>query len=263
LVLGSMPLQIPFVPFNGLMEVTNDSYQLGWDLPKEFMINTPSMYQELGKKSYTQVGWQLSMPRAIAYIAWKEANESKEIASSLYSKLSKLAENVTNKVILSDNFTNSFNDSLKYGLNNLFKSIIGANITDNKLILRIKLPNIEEKRLEVDVKDVSKKIAQLIPVKLVAISKKGLAGIIAHDKYWDKNGYRAVYFSFEPEASIDNYSKMLLNKAVEWVKNWEYKDITSLIKGMLRVSKELANKFDETINRIKGIEIISKLLICL
>ena len=44
-------------------------------------------------------------------------------------------------------------------------------------------------------------ILQLLPVKIVALSPNCTAAIIVHDKYWDPDGYRAAYFSFEVEAA--------------------------------------------------------------
>ena len=42
-----------------------------------------------------------------------------------------------------------------------------------------------------------------MPVKVVAISDDYLAGVIVHDEWFRGTGIRAVYITFEPEASSD------------------------------------------------------------
>jgi len=89
-------------------------------------------------------------------------------------------------------------------------------------------------------------------IKLVAISKDGLAGIMTHDKYWDRNGYRSVYFSFEPESSEGTIAKTLLLQATEWSMKWEFKDVSGLLGNSLRITKEEATRFSEELSKQKG-----------
>jgi hypothetical protein len=43
-----------------------------------------------------------------------------------------------------------------------------------------------------------------------------LAEVVVYDKYWDPEGYRSVYLSFEVGASKGNVVERLLVNAVEW-----------------------------------------------
>jgi uncharacterized membrane protein len=89
-------------------------------------------------------------------------------------------------------------------------------------------------------------------VKIVALSPNGLAGIVVHDKFWDLQGYRAVYISFEVEAARGGVAEKILVNAVEWVKKWRYRDVTELLGNIVRVPKEAASKFREAVARAPG-----------
>jgi len=87
----------------------------------------------------------------------------------------------------------------------------------------------------------------------VALLPNGTAGITVFDVYWDpERGYRAVYFSFEVEATVSESGKLLLQQAIEWASRWKYPDITELLKGKIRVPKEAAKTFKELIRDTKG-----------
>jgi hypothetical protein len=74
---------------------------------------------------------------------------------------------------------------------------------------------------------------------------------VIHDKYWDQNGYRAVYFSFELEASNDTVASTLFKQAIEWTLKWEYKPVTELL-GSVRVPREIGDTFKNTIEKLAG-----------
>lgn len=262
LVLGSTPLQVPYVPFNSVLRTTNESRYVGWDIPEEFVVKTPSPYEEFGIGSYTQVGWQLSMPKALAYVAWRKADEVRPKAEALYSRLSELVMNVSGRVVPARNFTDSMGRSLKWGLNNVYHSLADANITGGRFSAKLRVPGLKTPVLiDIDVEEVTDQVLQLLPVKLIALSEDGLAGIVTHDKYWAEDGYRAVYFSFEPEASEGAIAKTLLSEAVKWSQAWEYRDITTLLGGLLRVPKEAAEKFSRELDARAGITVYSDGLI--
>jgi hypothetical protein len=70
LAVGSTPLQVPHVPWDGKLKLTSEAKDLGWDLPEEFEVEMPVLLSKYGFKAYTEVGWQLALPRAIAYVTW-------------------------------------------------------------------------------------------------------------------------------------------------------------------------------------------------
>ncbi len=259
LIVGSIPLQASYVPFNGSMSLTREGELLGWKVPKEFSIMIPGVHQELSVSAYTQVGWQLGMPRALAYLAWKKADEYEPLTRRLYERLSRLMENVTERVYAKEKVEGHLSSSLKWGLLSFYRSIVAANISDSTFTLSVYVPALKENvTLTIDVGKALEQLLRLLPSKLVAISKDHMAGIIAYDKYWDENGYRSVYFSFEVEAIEGEIGERLLVEAVEWTRRWEYKDITTLLRGLVRIPKEMAKRFEDAIKKAPGVEIISK-----
>jgi hypothetical protein len=248
---GSLPLQVPFIPLNKSFSATPEgaNHPILQGLPEEFEVEIPSIYNEFGFKAYTQVGWQLAMPKALAYLAWYRANETRHLAEQLVNKLAKLAENATSREVLSENASRIL-DSLEWGLERLFKAIVSANITDMSFNMTLDLPNLGLMNLTRDID--YRNLLQLLPAKAVAVSKDWLAAIIAHDKYWDQNGYRAAYLSFEPEASNSSVAERLLVNTLEWVRQWQYQPITELLGNLVRVPKSLAEAFDGTLNSLPG-----------
>ncbi len=94
-------------------------------------------------------------------------------------------------------------------------------------------------------------------VNIIALSPDRLAGIIAYDKSWDPRGYRTVYFSFEIEAYKGENAEKLLVNAIEWVKKWSYRETTELLGNIVRVPREVATKFRETIAKLPGKTVLS------
>ncbi|MGC8975548.1 MAG: hypothetical protein ACP5KB_05060 [Thermoprotei archaeon] len=88
-----------------------------------------------------------------------------------------------------------------------------------------------------------------------------MAGIIVHDKYWDPDGHRAVYFSFEVEAGKGSIVEKLLVNAVEWVRKWRYLNITELLGDLVRVPRDVAMKYKDVVTNTPGREVISKALL--
>lgn len=259
LMVGSLPLQVSYVPFNGTMRLTDEAQYVGWDIPEEFTVMIPSVYNEFGFNAYTQVGWQLAMPRALAYTAWWKANETRPLAEQLCAKLSKLVENATSRIMSHENATKLTDEALNWGLGELYRSIINASIMGNAFNTTLSAPDLNETlRLAVDIgREAYEELLQLLPVKLVALSNEGLSAIIVHDKYWDLKGYRAVYFGFEVEATEGDIAEKLLTQAVNWTLQWSFKNITELLGNLVRVPKDLAESFNMEFNALPGSSIYS------
>ena len=262
LLVGSLPLQVPYVPFNGSMEATSEAADIGWAIPSEFNVTIPSLYDEFNVSAYTQVGWQLALPVELAYRAWRQASETRGLAEVLYSRLSQLLENATQAVYPAENFTRDMRSSLEWGLKEFYRSIVSADISGTTLNITVHVPRLGKNvTITVDVEEAYNQLLQLLPVRLVAVSSDGLAAIIAYDKYWDSNGYRSVYFSFEVEATEGEVSELLLTQAVNWTMQWEYKNVTELLGGLVRVHGDLAARFRDAVNKAPGTEVLSEGLI--
>jgi len=262
LLIGSLPLQVPYVPFNGSMGTTPEAADIGWTIPSEFNVTIPSLYNEFNVSAYTQVGWQLALQVELAYRAWYQANETRGLAEVLYSKLSQLLENVTQAVYPAENFTQDMCSSLEWGLKQFYRSIVSANISGTTLNITVYVPRLGKNiTITVDIEEAYNQLLQLLPVKLVAVSSDRLAAIIAYDKYWDSNGYRSVYFSFEVEAAEGEVSELLLTQAINWTMQWEYKNVTELLGGLVRVHEDLAARFRDAVNKAPGTEVLSEGLI--
>lgn len=258
LLIGSTPLQLSYIPFSGSMQATPEAEYIDWNIPNNFEVQIPKVYNEFGFNAYTQVGWQLGMPRAIAYAAWQKALEALPEAQKLYEKLSNLSENITNEFISYINITTGLDTSLTSGLEELYHSLISANIAGYDFNLNVNLSKFnadisEFYNLTINLaQQAYEALLQFIPTRLVAMSDNGLAGIITHDKYWNPNGYRSIYFSFEIEVATGTDIKNLLKGAVEWAKSWEYQDVTELLGGVVRVENDLAQSFTTNFTDLSG-----------
>ena len=263
MLIGSTPLQIPFVPFNGSFSSTAESNYMGWDIPSNFTIKIPLFYSHYGFNAYTQVGWQLGMPSTIAYIAWQMANKMKGHSKSVYENLTYLAGNLTSNNNISEKMLNATTTALHSALSTFYNAIQNATINGSKFNLMLNLSKINNTASVKEILlNISKKafdeLLQLMPTKLVALSTEYLAGILTYDKYWDERGYRSVYFSFDVESSQGFIAKKLLNNAVNWTLQWEYKNITTLLGNLVRVPKSISEEYNRTVSQINGTTILNK-----
>jgi len=238
LLLGSMPLQVRHVPFDGILKATPDAEAVGFQLPApEFKVEIPGYHELTGYKACTQIGWQLGLPCKVALNAWREAGKVREKARALHERVSTLVESITGH---KREIARHVSRSLR-GLGQLYRSLVRANITRGTIKVAINLPELGISRELPPLSVQLSKVARLMPVKVVALSRRGLAGILVYDKWWDKGGYRSVYFSFEVEASTCPAAKQLLVEAVKWVRGWHYREPKFL--GSMPVPAKLAERF--------------------
>lgn len=223
---GSMPLQIPYVEFDGSFEFTDDAESIGWDtdeIPKNFQIAT-----EAGEKPFTQIGWQLAFPEELGSKAWERLSQDG------FSKSSQKISSFADKLALISNSESSFQTNVDstflWGLESFHESTSLIYEGDRAAMseLTIDIPPIDE-TINVPVEDL--KIAEenkrrlQLGVKVVALSEDGLGGVVAYDKFWDREGFRSVYFSFEPESFNDELGTELLAQAIEWSQDWDHKPV--------------------------------------
>ncbi len=265
LAIGSTPLQIPWIPWNGSLRPTNDTFIEGWSIPSEPVI-IPSPYQELSSKykAYTQIGWQLGSPKIAFNIMLNELKKKKPIITEFYENLSKLLSTATNRELAK--IREYVNRTIDHGLLDLVKTYSQMNITDNTITINPIIPEIEEKpwvkeklKLNTTLTNKVKSILlQYYPVKIFALSPDYLAGIVGYDKFWDEEkGYRAIYFSFEVEACITYSCKHLLRQAVNWTTSWKYIDILELLENTIPVEKKKAEIIDKVLEELNATEILS------
>lgn len=112
------------------------------------------------------------------------------------------------------------------GMNSLYKSVALAEKKGGKNQASVSIPTAVKGNVTIPLDEGAyDKVVQLKPVRLVAVSDDGLAGIVAYDKYWDKQGYRSVYLSFEPEASDSKSAGDLIREMLKWSQGWSYRQI--------------------------------------
>ncbi len=245
--IGSIPLLVPWVPWNGSLMETNATYMLGWTIPKE-PIEIPNPYSEQHPsiRAYTLVGWQLGSPIVQAEASIKAARHVANIAKQYYDRLNNVITNVTaTNMRVNYLLYNSLrsNLSLIYSVlaNTTMKGAHGlviASIGNLKIPVNITLP-----------REALERMVALSPTKLVAVSPNGLAGIVTYDRYWDPStGFRAVYFSFEIEAGTNNAAKQLLLEAVDWALRWKPINMYELLKNIANmIVKEAGTKAEQTL----------------
>ncbi len=108
---------------------------------------------------------------------------------------------------------------------------------------------IEDRELQFNAgnaKPVIEFFKKYMPVKVVAISDDYLAGVIVHNEWFREKGIRAVYITFEPEASSDAAAWKLIDNSVTWASKFEYK--------AYKVTKEMAELVKEMVKETKPIE---------
>lgn len=251
--IGSLPLQIPGIPFNGSMEATVEARSLGLDIPNEFNVRIPSLYNEFNISAYSEAGWQLAMPRVLAYAAFQRAKEGRLKTERLYNKVSMLFENVSKGFYPRQNTIRHLNSTLGWGIRSFYRSLATANISDGFFNMSMYVPGLKKNiTVNIDVARVYNRLLSLYPVKIVAMSKEGLAGIVAYDKYWSEEGYRSIYFSYEAEASVGDAAEEILVQAVNWTRHWSYKNVSMLLGGSVRVPRDMAIGFSEKLQEIPG-----------
>jgi len=262
-VVGSTPLQVPHIPWNGTLKATPEARDSGWDLPEAFVIEMPTLTSELGFKAYTEVGWQLAFPRVLAYVAWGSASKARGDFAKLRDRLGALYEKISSGVVKAQNISAYLDRAVEEYLRNFYHALNSALIRGTAVNISTPIPEISRNlSLVVGVGDKAlSSILQRLPAKIIALSPDGLAGIIVHDKYWDPDGYRAVYFSFEVEAGKGSIVEKLLVNAVEWVKKWRYLNITELLGDLVRVPRDVAMKYKDVVTNTPGREVISKALL--
>jgi hypothetical protein len=254
MAVGSTPLQVPHAPWDGKIRFTLEARDLGWDLPEEFRIEMPTLLSKYGFNAYTEVGWQLALPRTIAYIAWNNVSEVRIDISKLVNRLAILYENVTDRVVRAPELVMYFDRAVDHGLREFYEGISRAVVRGTRFNISIAVPELGKVvNISIDInKETLLNLLQKLPVRIVALSPNGLAGIVVHDKFWDLQGYRAVYISFEVEAAKGEVAEKVLVNAVEWVKKWQYRDVTELLGNVIRVPKEVATRFKEVVAKIPG-----------
>jgi uncharacterized membrane protein len=174
--------------------------------------------------------------------------------SKLVNRLAILYENITGRVVKAPELGMYFDRAVDHGLRSFYRGLNSAVIRGLRLNISIPVPELGKAvNLSIDIgRDTLLNLLQRLPVKVVALSPNGLAGIVVHDKFWDSQGYRAVYISFEVEAAGGGAAEKILVNAVEWVKKWQYRDVTELLGNIVRVPKEAASKFREAVARAPG-----------
>jgi len=246
-LIGSLPLQIPYFPFNGSMTVDATGHPIVAGVPSDFNVTMPTILTDFGINAYTQVGWQLGFPQYIAQMAWNIINQSLSAAEPWWNNLTVMIENVTNSLVNSSNVS-SIVDSMEWGLNSVYDALTSANFTNGSFDLYLNTTNLAENLKNHSIPINITKLLSMIPVKIIAHSDDWRAGITCYDKYFMSDGYRSVYFSFEPESSNSTETGTLLKNAIDWTLQWEYNLVEQI--GELLVSPSLKNLFTAVIETL-------------
>ena len=233
--LGSTPLHSAYVPFSGKMIVEED-HEVVKDLGKEFHVTIPSVY-ERKFKAYTTFGWQYVLPSEPVRVAKERAKIAKEKAREIYDELSEFTSTYVGFRADTDAMLSSLDSKL-------LDSALDLSVEDDKIKVKI-----EDRELEFDAgraKPVIEFFKKYMPVKVVAISDDYLAGVIVHDEWFREDGIRAVYITFESEASSDDAAWKLMENSVAWASKFEYK--------IQEVTQEMAELVKEMVKEIKPAE---------
>jgi len=222
--LGSTPLHPIYVPFSGKMKV-EENHEVVKGLGEEFEITVPSAHEKRFK-AYTAFGWQYMLPAEKVRVAKERAKIAKGSAREIYEELSDFAGVYGSRRADVDAMLSSLDSKL-------FDSILNLSTEDGKI--RTKIEGKEVEFYSGRVKPVIEFFRKYMPVKVVAISDDCLAGVIVHDEWFREDGIRAVYMTFETEASGDDAAWKLMENSVTWASNFEYRaqEVTEEMMALL------------------------------
>ncbi|MGC8620221.1 MAG: hypothetical protein ACP5LA_06975, partial [Thermoplasmata archaeon] len=231
--IGSAPLLIPEIPWNGSISVINTSV-LG-NLPRNFTVVYNNTFSNYGYNATTDVGWQLAMPYLILNKLFQMLKFSVKLYDSFY--------NVSWLLSHQKNISSYINKSLTNNISQFFNGIINSNISNG--LIRLHVFNQNE-NITIN-KTILKILIGLWPVHVFAISKDLSAGIIGFDKYFVSNGYRTVFVSYDM-LSQDSANIMLktFSDLVNWSTSWKFRSL-NLFHSMY-VNSTLENQFNSTIS---------------
>jgi len=250
-LVGSTPFLIPYTPFSGVLKTTQEAQYVGWTLPGEFTVSISEASSVFGFNAYTTIGWQLALPRALAYTAWDKLVGVRDKAANAMNRYALLVENATGGFASRGDLYSYIDSAMNKWIREWYRALASSTIKQGVFGLNVSLPQgVVEYNVSLPSKALEG-LLQKLPVKVIAVSSDGLAGVVIHDKYWDQSGYRAVYFSFELEASNDTVANTLFKQAIEWTLKWEYKPVTELL-GSVRVPREIGDTFKNTIEKLAG-----------
>jgi len=225
-VLGSTPLVVPYVPFSGSM-IVEEWHPVLTGLPARFSVRIPSAYSEGGIDAYTTVGWQYVLPANLTEVVEERSRIAKGKAGTYLRRVSGYYEEITGEPAAYEEMLKELEGGAGAALARM--SVSPGLEAEFEIDGRAFTVNLDEK--------VVKKLIDRLPVKVVALSDDMLAGIVVNDEWYRKDGHRAVYFSFELEASGDRTSERLLENAVEWTRGWKY-----TLPELKALAREVYNK---------------------
>ncbi|MEM4162399.1 MAG: hypothetical protein QXO31_04835, partial [Thermoplasmata archaeon] len=116
--IGSAPLLIPNVPWNGTIIIYNSSVLQG--LPTNLSIKYENPYQKYGYNATSDIGWQLALPLLLNHLLSYLNNTNLLYNYSAYGNLSKILLSLPSNY--SKNFQN-FNQYINYSFENYLKEI--------------------------------------------------------------------------------------------------------------------------------------------
>jgi hypothetical protein len=248
--LGSTPLHPAYVPFSGKIIVEED-HEVVKGLGKEFQITISSIYEKKFK-AYTTFGWQYVLPSEPVRVAKERAKIAKEKARDIYNELSEFVSIYGCHKIDIDAMLSSLDSKL-------LNSALSLNLEDGKIKVKV-----EDKEIEFDAgkaKPVIELFKKYMPVKVVAISDDYLAGVVVHDEWFRQDGIRAVYITFEAEASKDESAWKLIDNSILWTSKFKYKveqvtqEIAKLVEEATEEAKESIKEKTVTITKTTTTEV--------
>ncbi len=233
---GSTPLSAPYVPFSGDL-IVEERHPVVEGLPERFKIEVPSFYNEIGADAYTLVGWQYILPMDIRKVTRERAEIAKDKAEPFYEKISEYQSEETGVSVPKERLLDGLNGEM-------LNAITEASISNQKVTVTL---DGKEYTIQLD-KRALEEITKRLPVRTIVLSDDFLGGILVYDEWFRPDGHRAVYFSFELEATKDEKAKQLLINSIEWTRGFEFtalEDLENLAKQTLEESEDFRGLITE------------------
>ena len=132
-------------------------------------MEMPALLERYGFKAYTEVGWQLTMPRVIAYVGWDGALKTRAGVARLVGGVASLYENITSRVVRAPELGMYFDRSVEWGLRSFYRGLSMASIRGVKLNISILVPELSKAvNLTVDIgREALANLMQRLPARIV------------------------------------------------------------------------------------------------
>jgi len=227
--IGSAPLLIPDVPWNGSLNILNNSIMAG--LQSNVSVDFPNPYSGYGWNATSAIGWQLEFPRLLKTLLFHDLNVTSS-TSDIKGEVSFFLGLLTSELSMASSLSNYTNMSIGSILKEIYEEMTGASTNSTNITIHTPFGNVSVQT--------PKELLSELPLNIVAVSPNYEAGIVTYNRYFSSNGYRSAYISFNPFLSDSGHLSTMVGDLADWTSHWKYEP-TSPFHGIVAAKRYVQN----------------------